>query len=457
MTPTDRHRRRAPAWIALGFAATTSAAGPALAEVFNPQMFTLDNGMRIALIENQAMPAVAHYVYYGVGSADEALGQSGLAHLFEHLMFKGTPNHPGDEFSQTIARVGGDENAFTTWDYTGYYQVVAPEHLGTMMEMEADRMTNLVLTPEVIDGERLVVYEEFATRIGNNPSSWLGLETRAALFSHHPYRIPIIGYMDELAEVDYDDIIAFYETWYAPSNAVAAIAGPVTLNELRALAENTYGRIEPRDTPPQAWVEEPAHYAERRVILREPTVGQASWVRYYPAPTYLYGASEHAYPLQVLAEILGSGTDSRAYQSLVLDQGLAVGAGAGYDSSATGPGTFVVYGTPPVTGDDEAAVAAIEAGFDAEIALLLTDGVTQEEVDAAIKQMQADAIFVRDSLTAGARIVAEALITGRTIEEVEAWPDRIGAVTAEEVNAAAAAIFERKNSVTGIALPQPAM
>jgi zinc protease len=372
-------------------------------------------------------------------------------------MFKGTPEHPGDEFSQTIARVGGDENAFTTWDYTGYYQVVAPEHLGTMMEMEADRMTNLVLTPEVIDGERLVVYEENATRIGNNPSSWLGLEARAALFSHHPYRIPIIGYMAELASVDYDDIIAFYETWYAPGNAVAVIAGPVTLEELRVLAEETYGRIAPRETPPQLRLTEPAHYAERRVILREPTVGQASWVRYSPAPTYLHGASEDAYPLQVLAESLGSGTASRAYESLVFEQALAVGAGAGYDSNAAGPGTFVLYGTPPVTGDDEAAVAALEDGFDAEIARLLTDGVTQDEVDAAIKQLQADAIFVQDSLTAGARIIAEALITGRTIEDVEEWPERIGAVTADEVNAAAAMVFVRKNSVTAIALPQPAM
>jgi zinc protease len=372
-------------------------------------------------------------------------------------MFKGTPNFPGDTFSQTIARVGGDENAFTTWDYTGYYQIVAPEHLGTMMEMEADRMTNLVLTPDIIDAERLVVYEEYQTRIGNNPSSWLGIEMRASEYAHHPYRIPIIGYMDELAEVDHDDFIAFYDTWYAPSNAVAVVAGPVTPGELRTLAEATYGRIEPRDTPDRDWLEEPVHYAERRVILREPTVGQASWVRYYPAPTYLHGASEHVYALQVLAEILGSGTDSRAYQSLVLDQGVAVGAGAGYDSSAIGPGNFVVWGTPPVTGDDEAAVAAVEDAFDAEIARLLTDGVTQDEVDSAISQMQADAIFVRDSLTTGARIIAEALITGRPLAEVEDWPDRIGAVTAEQVDAAAAFVFVRKNSVTGIALPQPAM
>lgn len=432
--------------------------GPAYADgVFNPEMFTLDNGMRIVLIENQAMPATGHIVYYGVGSADETLGQSGVAHLFEHLQFKGTPDHPDGEFSQIVDSVGGSENAFTSWDYTAYYQIVAPEYLGEVMALEADRMTNTVLTPEVIDTERQVVYEEFNTRIGNEPSSWLGIEARRALYSHHPYGLPIIGYMDELAEVEHADFIAFYRKWYAPNNAVAVIAGPINLAELQVLAKNTYGRIPTVPTPERIRVAEPVHYAPRRVTLEHPQIGQASWSRYYLAPSYTSGETEFAYPLQVLSEIMGTGTDSRLYQQLVLDQGVAIGAGAGYSADAMDLSTFVFWGTPAATGDDEAAIAAIEAAIDAEIVRLIDQGVTQDEVDAAIHQLQADAIFARDSLMTGANVVGEALITGRTIADVESWPTRISAVTAEQVNAAAQAIFDPNNSVTGILMPTPAM
>lgn len=459
MAPAKPNRRacRRPAAILAAALTAAAFAAPAAAEVFNPEMFTLDNGLRVVLIENQAMPAVGHIIYYGVGSADETIGQSGLAHLFEHLQFKGTPTYPDGAFSDFVALVGGSENAFTTWDYTAYYQIVAPEHLARVMEMEADRMTNTVLTPEVINTERQVVFEEFATRIGNEPSSWLNVEVRSALFTHHPYGVPIIGYMNELAAVSHEDIIAFHRTWYAPGNAVVLVSGPVTLEELRPLAEETYGRIPAAETPVRKRPDEPEHYAPRRVTLAHPQLGQASWSKSYLAPSYTAGASEHAYALQVLSEIIGSGTDSRFYQRLVLDQGVAIGAGAGYNPDPMDLGTFVLWGTPPVTGDDEAAIAAIEAAIEAEIALLLEEGVTQEEVDSAISQLQASAIFAQDSLMAGANIIGQALITGRSIEDVESWPERIAAVTAEQVNAAARAVFNDNNSVVGIALPAPAM
>lgn len=458
--PTLSLRRRLTALAATAAAvgAIVSSALPAHAEgVFYPQMFTLDNGLRVVLIENQAMPAVGHIIYYGVGSADETVGQSGLAHLFEHLQFKGTPTYPEGAFSDFVAEVGGDENAFTSWDYTAYYQIVAPEHLRTLMEMEADRMTNTLLTPEIINTERQVVYEEFATRIGNEPSAWLNVEVRSALFTHHPYGVPIIGYMDELAAVSHEDIIAFHETWYAPGNAVVAVAGPVTLDQLRVLAKDTYGRIPAAETPVRLRPEEPEHYAPRSVTLDHPQLGQASWSRSYLAPSYTAGASEHAYALQVLAEILGSGTDSRLYQSVVLDQGIAIGAGAGYNADSMDLGTFVLWGTPPVSGDDAAAVAAVQAAIDAEVARLLDEGVTEEEVASAITQLQASAIFARDSLMAGANILGQALVTGRTVEDVESWPEQIAAVTADQVNAAAQAVFSENNSVVGIALPAPAM
>ena len=460
-TATGRRPRRNSARRLTG--AALLAAGMAVwgtpsahAGVFDPQSFTLDNGLRVLLLEKPAMPSVGVIIYYGVGSADELRGQSGIAHLFEHLMFGETTTYPHGTFDDFIAGVGGEQNAHTSWDETAYYQIVAPEHLARVLELEADRMTNLVLTPDAVEPERLIVLEEFATRISNEPSSWARVEALASLFSHHPYGTPILGWRHEIETLSIEQMLEFYGTWYAPNNAVMAVAGAVSMDELRPLVEEYFGAIPRADTPERVRVQEPPHYAPRIVRLDHPSIGQPSWSRSYLAPSYQHGATEHVYPLQVLAEIIGYGTDSRFYESLVFEQSIAVSAGAYYGSDNIDNGMFGVYGSPASTGDDEAAIAALEAAIEAEIEVLLRDGVTGEEVASAIKQLQADAIFAQDSLMAGARTLGSALAAGRSIEDVETWPERLGEVTVDQVNAAAAHVFDPANSVTSILMPAPA-
>src|SRR5690606_30429757 len=205
--------------------------------------FMLDNGLEIIVIPDRRAPVVTQMVWYKVGSADEKPGKSGIAHFFEHLMFKGTTNHGPGEFSARIAEVGGRENAFTSYDYTAYYQQIAPTELRAMMEFEADRMTNLVLTDEVIGPERDVIIEERNSRVENDPSALLGEEVNATLYQNHPYRIPVIGWMHEIAQLNRADAIDFYRRYYAPNNAVLVVAGDVDPADVRQMAQEIYGVI----------------------------------------------------------------------------------------------------------------------------------------------------------------------------------------------------------------------
>jgi len=421
----------------------------ARAAVFNPTTFTLANGMRVVVVENHRAPVVMHQVWYKVGAADQPEGKSGLAHFLEHLMFKGTKSHGPGEFSRIVARNGGNENAFTSQDYTGYFQKVARDRLEIVMALEADRMTNLVLTDKIVLPERDVVFEERRSRIDNQPAALLSEQVTAVQYLVHPYRIPVIGWPDELAALTTEDALAYYRSHYAPNNAILIVVGDITAAELKPLAEKYYGVIPARDITPRVRPTEPAPRAAKRVTLRDGRVRQASWSRSYLAPSRHAGATEQSYPLEVLAEILGDGTTSRLYRALVVDQRVAVSAGAWYDGVAYDLARFGLYATPTRGGD----VATLEKAMDAEIARLLTDGVTDEEVERIKSRMLAKAVYARDSLYIAARIFGEALTAGLTVEDVEAWPDRIRAVTAAQVNAAARAVLVPEASVTGVLLP----
>lgn len=425
------------------------AGADARAAVFNPTTFTLANGMQVVVVENHRAPVVMHQVWYKVGAADQPEGKSGLAHFLEHLMFKGTKLHGPGEFSRIVARNGGNENAFTSQDYTGYFQKVARDRLEIVMALEADRMTNLVLTDKIVLPERDVVFEERRSRIDNNPSALLSEQVTAAQYLVHPYRIPVIGWPDELAALTTEDALAYYRAHYAPNNAILIVVGDITAAELKPLAEKYYGGIPAREIAPRVRPIEPAPRAARRVILRNDRVRQASWSRSYLAPSRHSGAIDQSYPLEVLAEILGGGTTSRLYRALVVDKRVAVSAGAWYDGVAYDLTRFGLYATPTRSGN----VATVEKAMDAEIARLLADGVTDEEVERIKSRMLAEAVYARDSLYIAARIFGEALTAGLTVEDVEAWPDRIRAVTAAQVNAAARAVLVPKASVTGILLP----
>ena len=424
--------------------------GIAEAAVFNPESFTLENGLLVVVIPNKRVPVVSHTIYYKVGAIDEPPAKSGLAHFLEHLMFKGTDKLKPGEFSATVARNGGQENAFTSQDYTGYYQTVASDRLEKMMEIEADRMTNLVLTDKQIEPERNVVLEERRSRIENSPNGKLQELSGATLFMNHPYRIPIIGWEHEIRSLTRDDMMTFYRNWYAPNNAILVLSGDVTVAEVKPLVEKYYGKIPARALPKRPdWIE-PQQTADRRVTLKHKQVQQPTWSRRMIAPSYSTGPQADAYALQVLSEILGGGSTSRLYKSLAVEQRTAVSAGAWYDADARGPGTFGFYSAPR----SGKSVDDVERLVDAEVAKLLKDGVTDTEVRQAIQRLQDAAIFARDSITAPSRVVGGALVVGRTIEDVEAWPDRIGTVTVDAVNKAARSLFTNKGSVTAILLPE---
>jgi zinc protease len=442
---TRRLLGRLAGGLLLAFA--TFAAAPA--QVFNPVSFTLANGLQVVVVENRRAPIVTHMVWYRAGAADEPPGKSGIAHFLEHLMFKGTGRVAPGEFSRIVAREGGRDNAFTSWDYTGYFQTVARDRLGLVMGLEADRMVNLRLAEESVATERDVVLEERRQVVDNLPSARLREQMNAAMFLNHPYGRPIIGWEHEIRGLTREDALAWYRTWYAPNNAVLVVAGDVAADEVRALAETHYGPIPAKPVPARVRPAEPVPQAARRVALRDERVRQPSVSRQYLAPSARRGESIHAYPLQVLADIAG-GQAGRFHRALVIDRQLAVSAGVGYDPDAFDMAVFSFSATarPGI------AIEALEAAMDEEIAALLRDGVEAADVARAQSRMRDAAILARDALGTAPRAIGSEMMTGATIEQIESWPARIAAVTAAEVTAAARAVLREERSVTGLLLPR---
>jgi zinc protease len=440
--------------LAAGLLASTILAAaplPAAARVFDPETFTLSNGMQVVVVTNRRAPVVSHMVWYKVGAADDPAGRSGIAHYLEHLMFKGTKEIPPAAYSRIIARNGGRDNAFTAWDYTAYFQNIARDRLELVMKMEADRMQNLRLEEQLALPERSVIMEERRQRTDDNPGARLSEQLAATLWVHHPYGTPIIGWMHEIEQLTYKDALEFYRTWYVPNNAILVVCGDVTAAELKPLAEKYYGSIPTRPVPPRHRLVEPPLQAERRVVLRDSEVRQPSVERVWKAPSYSAGDKQYAYSLQVLASIMGDGATSRLYRSLVVEQGLATGANMSYSPDGLDGSEISVSATPA----PDVPLEKVEAALKAEVATLLKDGVTDAEVAVAKKKMQANAVFARDSLQGPAYAFGLALTTGQTVDDVEAWPDRIGKVTSTEVTAAARAVLGKPDVVVGVLLPDP--
>lgn len=434
------------------------SAGPAMAEApadkapleSKISSFLLDNGMEVVVIPDRRAPIVTHMVWYKVGSADEPPGKSGIAHFFEHLMFKGTKAHKAGEFGAKIAEIGGSENAFTTDDYTAYFQTVPPEALETMMEYEADRMRGLILTDEVIGPERDVVLEERRSRIETNPEALLQEEIDATLYQNHPYRIPVIGWMQEMEQLNRTDAVAFYDRYYAPNNAILVVAGDIDAKEVRALAEKTYGKV-PRgpDLPPRIRPQEPEQNTARTVTLTDPRVSVPSFSRAWLVPSYHTAEPGEAEALDLLSEILGGGTRSRIYQALVVKSGVASSAGAYFDGSKLDETSFTVYGAPRGT----AKLDEVQTAIDAEIAGIVKDGVTQAELDSARNRFLRSMVFARDNQASMANLYGAALATGSTVKDIEEWPDRIKKVTTADIQKVAAKYLSGDHSVTGFLLP----
>ena len=416
------------------------------AKVFDPKSFTLPNGLQVVVIENHRAPVVTQMIWYKVGSADEPAGKSGIAHYLEHLMFKATKNLKTGEFSKIVARNGGRDNAFTSNDYTAYHQTVAADRLDIIMGLEADRMKNLIIDREGIEPERQVVLEERRSRTENRPAGRLREQLNAALYLNYPYRVPIIGWPNDIRTISKEDLERFYRHWYTPNNAILIIGGDTTLEKVRPMAEKHFGPIPRGPEVKRDRTVEPEHQAARQVVLRDARVRQPSWRRAYLAPSFGWGAGEHAYPLEVLATVIGGGTTSRLYRKLVVERKIALSASAFYDGEGIGPTSFFVSATPaPGT-----TLEMLEQEMEKEISALLRDGISADELARTKRSMKSQAVYARDSLRAGPQVIGAALSTGRTIADAEAWPEKIAAVTAEQILAAARAVFIKKQSVTGL-------
>lgn len=418
-----------------------------------PETFRLANGMDVLVIPDHRAPVVTHMVWYRVGSADEVAGKTGIAHFLEHLMFKGTDKIAPGEFSKIVARNGGQDNAFTNYDYTGYYQAIAKDRLPLVMEMEADRMTNLKLTDKEVLPERDVVLEELRMRIENEPLAELQSKMNEALYGASPYGRDVIGYKAEVAALSTQDALDWYRRYYTPKNAVLIVAGDITGAELKPLAEKYYGTI--KDYAPTHKQVRPAvvwPQAPKRITMHDERVQAPSWLRFYPAPSSADLGTRASAAMDVLAEILGGGTTSRLYQALVVRDRKLTAVQSWYEGDQIGSGSFGLYALPRVGG----SVADAEKAVDEELAKFLASEITDEELNRARSQLAAGAIYARDRQQTMAMAYGSALMTGLSPIDVYTWPDAIRAVTAQDVRDAAAHVLDARHAVTGELLPSAA-
>lgn len=425
--------------------ATLCAAAPALAEPVTH--FTLDNGLEAVVIEDHRAPVVVQMVWYKAGSADEKRGKSGIAHYLEHLMFKGTDTMASGELSKTVAANGGSDNAFTSYDYTAYFQRIAADRLPLVMKMEADRMRHLKISPDDWKTERDVILEERAQRTDSDPGALFGEQRNAAQYLNHPYGTPVIGWRQEMEALTRDDALDWYRTYYAPNNAVLVVAGDVTPDQVKALAEEYYGPLEP--TPgiaPRARPQEPPQLAERRVTFPDPRVAQPYVTRSYLAPERDPGDQKQAAALTLLAELLGGNAQTSVLaRKLIFGSGTAIFASAFYDGMAIDDTTFSLAVMP--AGD--VTLPEAEAALDKAIADFLKEGVDATQFERIRTQIRASEIYSKDNTEGLARRYGEALASGFSVEDVQDWPDVLMSVSEEDVMAAARAVFDKRHSVTG--------
>ncbi len=434
--------------LSCGLAGLLLLAPPALADQVTT--FTLANGMQAVVIEDHRAPVVTHMVWYRAGSADEQRGRSGVAHFLEHLMFKGTSAVPDGQFSKIVEAQGGYDNAFTSSDHTAYFQRLAADRLELVMKMEADRMRNLVLSEADVTTERQVILEERAQRIDSSPEALFGEQVDAALYLNHPYGTPTIGWRSEMEQLTRQDALDWYRHFYAPNDATLIVAGDVTPEAVKKLAETYYGTLEPSSgIVERVRPTEPPQLAERRLSFSDPNISQPYVVRHYLAPERDHGAQDKAAALSFLAALLGGNAQtSLLSRALTFDQKIAIAAGASYDGTSYDDTTFSLYVAPaPGVG-----LKAAEDAMDKVVGDLLQNGVDAAQFARLKTQLKADLIYRRDNVGDLAEDYGAALSAGLTVEDVQAWPDILQKVTPEDVIAVAHEVLDRRHSVTGWAM-----
>jgi zinc protease len=428
-------------------AAPRSAVADTAAAANQPSTFTIANGLQVVVIPDHRTPTVTQMIWYKVGSADETAGKSGLAHFLEHLMFKGTAKHPAGEFSQSVVRVGGNENAFTSFDYTGYYQNVPRDKLALMMDFESDRMTGLILKDENVLPERDVVLEEYNMRVANSPDARLTEQVMAALYLNHPYGRPVIGWHSEIEQLNREQALDFYRRHYAPNNATLVVAGDITAEDLRPMVEATYGKIAPQPSIPAKRIrpQEPPPAGPRTVTLADPRAEQPNLRRLYLVPSAVTAAAGESEALEVLAQLMGGGINAYLFRALAVDQKIAISANAWYQGTALDPTQFGIAASPK----PGVSFETIEEAIDKVIAGVKQAPVPAEDLESAKTQLIAESVYARDSQSTMARWYGAAITVGLTVADIQSWPDRIRAVTAAQVSDAARKWLDKKRSATG--------
>jgi zinc protease len=408
--------------------------------------FTLPNGLTGIVIEDHRAPVVTQMVWYRVGSADDPPGRSGMAHFLEHLMFKGTGAHAEGEFSRLVAANGGDENAFTTSDYTAYFQVIAADRLDLVMGMEADRMVNLDPGAAAVLAERDVVLEERRQVVDTDPGGPFDEQRQALLYLNHPYRHPIIGWQHEVAALDRAAAMDFYRAHYAPDNAILVVAGDVDPAEVQKLAEAHFGPIPAAGVVPRVRPQEPPPAAARRLEMRDPRVREPYLTRSYLAPQRRPGDQKEAAALTLLSELLGgSSITSVMARELVLGEGIATNSGAGYGDIGVDAQSFGLYVVPKPGVEP----AEAEAALDAMLARFLAEGPDPAQLERIKIRIRAADIYQLDDQMGRASQIGAALATGLSLDDIAAWPEVLQDVTSADIQAAARALFRPEASVTG--------
>lgn len=411
--------------------------------------FALQNGMQVLVLPDRRAPVVTQMLWFRVGSDDDPPGLSGLAHFFEHMMFRGTKKYPQGQFSQIVARNGGDLNAFTSHDYTAYYEQIAKDRMPLMMRLEADRMTNLDLTDGPVRTERNIVLEERRMRVDNNPQALFSEQLAAALYLTHPYGRPVIGWAEEISRIGRMEARNFYQTHYAPNNATLIVVGDVSPEDVRHAAEAELGKVPARELAPRAEFAQPARLGETRINIRRPDVKLPVFLRYYRVPSYAEGAPGEAEALDLLAQLMGNGTTSVLYRELVVKRKLASDAGASYDGLTRDRSIFSVYALPR----PGISLETLERAIDGIITSFFDRPVAGTDLERARTQLIASATYRRDSQFALARAYGQALSIGLTVNDVEQWPRRIGNVTADTIRKVAIKTLIKNEAATGYLRP----
>ena len=414
----------------------------------NTFQFALANGMQVLVIPDHRAPVATQMLWFKVGGVDDPAGISGLAHFFEHMMFRGTKSNPNDTFSQTIAKNGGETNAFTDHDYTAFYEQIAKDRLPLAMKLEADRLQNLDLSDAHVAPERDVVLEERRMRVDNEPQALMGEQMRAALHLSHPYGRPVIGWAEEVRRIDRVSAQDFYDHHYAPNNAILVIAGDVTPDEVRRMAQDAYGKVPSRELQPRSEPAEPPRLAETRMTITRADARVPLVNRIYRVPSYSTARPGIAEALEVYAQAVGGDQTSSLYRVLVEQKKLASDVGAGYDGYNRDAGEFSVYAVPR----PGVSLEVLEKAMDQVLASTAANPPAANDLTRAKTGLVASVTYRRDSQFALASAYGQALTIGLTVDDVNEWPARIRAVTAAAVQKAARSL-SRKEAVTAWLVP----